>query len=611
MKTTTNAVLRRPLPPFVQAVRDLFPADAVRKGARAVISLLKNAYEKGKAKLADSRTQKSSSGESLLSPSILWPVFAISFFINILMLTSPIYMLQIYDRVVSSGSYDTLIFLSLACGGLLLANGLLEGFRSQLTNNLAAAHHGIWAPKILSSLAQRKTLSREKSDQKPLQDLESVHKFASGNVLLAFLDAPWTPVFLIALFILHPLLGLTAVIGAIVLTALAVFSEISTSKLYANAHHLTTSSTGMADDMLANSDVVRSMGMLERMRLRWQDTADKGALLQARANDRAAFLRGLAKFFRPLLQMAILGFGALLVIQGDLTAGAMVAGSILMGRALAPIEQVVSSWRTVLQTRAAWQRLQTYITKHMESDRNLMEHPAPQGRLSVENLTVLVPDTKKPILQKVAFEMAPGEALAIVGPSGAGKSTLARAIVGALEPQSGAVRLDGVEMAHWQDAQRGSNVGYLPQDVQIFEGTVADNISRFQDGDDAAIHQAAQLANVSDLVNRLPDGFLTELSQGGKPLSPGQCQRVALARAMYGEPPLIVLDEPNAHLDSDGEAALVDAIAALRKRGSTVILITHRSALLNQMDKVLALAGGKTRFFDDKSQFLNQLAAVA
>lgn len=553
----------------------------------------------------------SEDGKNLFSAALLWPVFAISFFINILMLTSPLYMLQVYDRVVSSGSYDTLIFLSLACGGLLLANGLLEGFRSQLTNNLAAAHQSQWAPKILRSLARSSSLKDSKPDQRPLQDLETVQKFMSGNVLLAFLDAPWTPVFLLVLFILHPILGLTAVVGAVILTVLALITELVTSKLYAGAHQLTTNSGVFADDILNNSDVVRSMGMLERMRLRWQDVFEKSAVLQARANDRSAFLRGLAKFFRPLLQMGILGFGAFLVINGELTAGSMVAGSILMGRALAPIEQVVSSWRTVLQARGAWTRLQVYISENVESDTRVMEQPKPQGILAVENLTVLIPGSDKPILQRISFELSAGEALAIVGPSGAGKSTLARALVGAIEPDRGAVRLDGVEMAHWSEEQRGQNIGYLPQDVQLFDGTVADNISRFIEGPDAAVHAAAQLANVSDLVNRLPDGFLTELTEAGKPLSPGQCQRVALARAMYSDPSLIVLDEPNAHLDSDGEAALVDAIAALRERGATIVLITHRSALLNHMDKVLALASGKIRYFDEKSQFLNQLAAVA
>ena len=289
----------------------------------------------------------------------------------------------------------------------------------------------------------------------------------------------------------------------------------------------------------------------------------------------------------------------------------MVAGSILMGRALAPIEQVVGGWRTILQTRGAWHRLKSYIDENVVAEDRQIEHPAAKGRLLVENVSSYVPGTKKAVLQKIELALEPGEALAIVGPSGAGKSTLARIIAGALEPDVGSSRLDGVEMAHWSNAQRGRNIGYLPQDVQLFEGTVAQNISRFEEGPDESVHAAAQLATVSELVNRLPDGFLTELQPSGQPLSPGQCQRVALARAVYGNPRLVVLDEPNAHLDSEGEEALAEAINTLKSRGVTVVLITHRSALLNQVDKVLALASGKVRVFDEKANFFNKLAAVA
>lgn len=548
-------------------------------------------------------------GTTALSSANMTYLIGISLFINLLMLTSPLYMLQIYDRVVSSGSIDTLIFLSLACCGLLLANGLLEGFRSQLTNNLASEYQMSWAPRILKCLAQKNTSGQQK--QEPLQDLDTVQRFLSGNTLIAFLDAPWTPVFLIVLFVLHPLLGLTAVAGAVILTVLAIITELTTRKLYLHAHTTTAQSSNRAAGILKNADVVRSMGMFGNLQAGWLKSYNRGAALHAQANDRAAFLRGLTKFFRPLLQMGILGFGALLVIQGDLTAGSMVAGSILMGRALAPIEQVVGGWRTILQTRGAWQRLKGFIDENVKEEDRQMEHPAAKGRLQVDNVTAYVPGTKTPVLQKIEFALEPGEALAIVGPSGAGKSTLARIIAGALEPDVGCSRLDGIEMAHWSNEQRGQNIGYLPQDVQLFEGTVAQNISRFEDGPDQSVHAAAQLATVSELVNRLPDGFMTELQPGGQPLSPGQCQRVALARALYGNPRLVVLDEPNAHLDSEGEEALVEAINTLKSQGVTVVLITHRSALLNQMDKVLALASGRVRVFDEKTNFFNKLAAVA
>lgn len=535
----------------------------------------------------------------------------VSFFINILMLTSPLYMLQIYDRVVSSGSVDTLVFLSIAAGAMLLASGLLEGFRAQLANNFSVQYQLSLAPKILRALATKATVGGHSSKEKPLQDLEIVQKFYSGNTLIACMDIPWTPIFLTVLFVLHPLLGFTAIIGAVILTSLAVLTEISTKKLHSEAFEKNGRSALLVEKIIDNSDAVKSMGMLSDLQTVWRGTFERGAQLQTLANDRAAFLKGLTKFFRPLLQMAILGFGALLVINGDLSAGAMVAGSILMGKSLAPIEQVVSGWRSILQVRGARSRLSKHIELANSETEEPISQPQPKGALNLEAVTAYVPGSKTPILQKIEFSLRPGSALAIVGPSGAGKSTLARLIAGAFDPDVGSVRLDGVEHRHWLDTQRGQNIGFSPQDVQLFEGTIAQNICRFSGGDVREIHAAAQLADVSNIINRLPDGFGTQIESNGQPLSPGQRQRIALARAVYRKPSLVVLDEPNAHLDSAGEVALVQAIATLKTAGTTIVLVTHKSSLLAQMDMVLALAEGKVRMFDEKTKFLNQLAAVA
>lgn len=559
-----------------------------------------------------STRQKLGAGDTNPAPKMKFGhLVSVSFFINILMLTSPLYMLQIYDRVVSSGSVDTLIFLSIAAAAMLLASGLLEGFRAQLANNFSAQYQLGLAPKILKALATKASVGGHSSKEKPLLDLETLQKFYSGNTLIACMDIPWTPIFLAVLFILHPLLGFTAIIGAIILTSLAILTEISTKKLHAEAFEKNNRSAQLVEKMIENSDAVKAMGMLGHLETVWRGTFERGAQLQTQANDRAAFLKGLTKFFRPLLQMAILGFGALLVIKGEMSAGAMVAGSILMGKSLAPIEQVVSGWRSILQVRGARSRLSKYIEMANSQTEEPISQPKPKGALKLEAVTAYVPGAKTPILQKIEFSLQPGSALAIVGPSGAGKSTLARLIAGAFEPDAGSVRLDGVEHKHWLDAQRGQNIGFLPQNVQLFEGSVSQNICRFSDGDEQEIHMAAHLADVTEIINRLPDGFGTQIESNGQPLSPGQRQRIALARAVYRKPSLVVLDEPNAHLDSAGEVALVQAIATLKKAGTTIVLVTHKSSLLAQMDMVLALADGKIRMFDEKAKFLNQLAAVA
>lgn len=552
-----------------------------------------------------------SAGKTQVPKMKLGNLIFVSFFINILMLTSPLYMLQIYDRVVSSGSVDTLIFLSIAAAGMLLANGLLEGFRAQMANNLSVQYQLRLAPKLLKLLATKTPSNTNVLGEKPLRDLEVIQKFYSGNTLIACMDIPWTPIFLAVLFILHPLLGFTAVAGAAILTTLAILTEITTKKLHAEAFENNGKSAQLVEKMINNSDALRSMGMLQHLEMVWRNTFERGAELQTKANDRAAFLKGLTKFFRPLLQMAILGFGALLVINGDMSAGAMVAGSILMGKSLSPIEQVVAGWRSILQVKGARQRLSKHIETASEQSEEPISQPRPKGALNLEGVTTFIPGSRTPILQKIEFSVQPGKSLAIVGPSGAGKSTLARLIAGACDPDTGSVRLDGVEHKHWSDDQKSRNVGFLPQSVQLFEGTVAQNICRFSNGEDRDIHLAAQLADVSEIINRLPEGFNTQILCNGQPLSPGQCQRIALARAVYLNPSLVVLDEPNAHLDSAGEVALVRTITTLKKKGATVILVTHKSSLLAQMDLVLALADGTIQMFDERAKFLNQLAAVA
>jgi PrtD family type I secretion system ABC transporter len=529
-----------------------------------------------------------------------------SFFINTLMLTVPLYMLQIYDRVLVSRSTSTLLLLTIVTLGLLITFGVLEWARSRVLVRVSTGlDHRINRP-LMSAILQERLRGESTGHGQPLRDLETVRGFLTGPGLLSFFDAPWTPLFIAVIFLFHPLLGFIALAGALVLFSIALLSELLTRKPLRKASSSMISANSFAEASLRNAEVIQALGMMPGLFRHWVTRHQSGLAWQSTASDRAGTLTAAAKVLRQLLQVAILGAGAYLAIQHVITPGVMIVASIIMGRALAPVEGAINSWRHFLSARSAYDRLQGLL-KGKAEERVAMRLPKPEGELSVESLYAAPPGVEKPVLTNVSFALEPGELLGLVGPSAAGKSTLARLLVGVWSPMAGTVRLDGAEVHHWDQEYLGPHIGYLPQDVELFDGTVAENIARFTQADADAIVQAARQAGVHDMILRLPQGYDTAIGEGGRVLSGGQRQRIALARALFGEPMLIVLDEPNASLDAEGDKALNEAIGELKQTGRTVVIIVHRASLIGMTDKLLVLKDGRVETFGPTAEVLPQV----
>ncbi|MEM8838992.1 MAG: type I secretion system permease/ATPase [Pseudomonadota bacterium] len=532
-----------------------------------------------------------------------------SFWINLLMLVAPLYMLQVYDRVLTSRSYDTLIFLTILAVTLLALNGFLELVRSRVLVRIGGKLDERLGDDAFRSLFQFRP-DRRSSGTQTLSDLAQVRNFLSGSGPNAFFDAPWTPIFIALIFVFHPVLGFIALGGAVALFAIAIVSEFATRKTSAVASQKSRSAIQFADASVRNTEVINGMGMVPQLSERWLERNRDSLAYQGLANDRIGMLTALSKFIRPSLQIAILGAGAYLVLQEATTPGVMIAASIIMGRALAPVEAAVGQWRAFVAARAAYGRLKEVFGGENTSAERI-SLPRPSGNLDVQSLTLVPPGAERPILDDVSFRVAAGSVLAVIGPSAAGKSTLARALVGVWPPTDGKVRLDGADLQQWIPEELGQYIGYLPQDVELFEGSVAENISRFQEIDSKRVIEAAKLAGAHEMILQFPDGYSTEIGPQGSVLSGGQRQRLGLARALYGDPPLIVLDEPNASLDSSGEKALMLTIQELRERGQTVIVISHRSSILTAVDYVLILNGGRVEAFDEREKLLPKLVGPA
>jgi ATP-binding cassette subfamily C protein/ATP-binding cassette subfamily C exporter for protease/lipase/ATP-binding cassette subfamily C protein EexD len=532
-------------------------------------------------------------------------VAALSLFLNLLVLVSPLYMFQVFDRVLPSGHVETLVGLTVLAGFALLVFGLLEVIRHQ-----TLARIGTWLdrrlaePVLAASLGE--ALAGRAIGAQPLRDLARLRAFISSESVLPILDAPWTVVFIAVIWLMHPWLGVLALLGALLLFALAFGSEILMRAPLGAANERWLAAQRRGETALRNAEVVHAMGMLPALLRRWQADNDHALDQQAQASDRGAAIVGMAKFSRLFLQVGILGLGAWLVLRGELTGGGMIAASILLGRALAPVEQAIGAWKGLVAARAGHDRLAALLRRHGAAAPAL-RLPAPEGRVSVERVVFTPPNGDRPILKQVEFELAAGDVLAVIGPSGSGKSTLCRLIAGIWAPASGHVRLDGAEVHTWDRADFGRYVGYLPQDVELFAGTVRDNIARLTDAPDEAVIEAARLAGAHDMILRLRDGYATEVGPQGAVLSGGQRQWIGLARAMFGKPRLVVLDEPNASLDQAGEAALIDAIGRLKARGTTVILVAHRPSLLVHVDKLLVLRDGAGVLFGAREEVLPRL----
>lgn len=529
-----------------------------------------------------------------------------SAFINLLMLTAPLYMLQVFDRVLSSQSIDTLVALSIIAASALLALACLEGVRSFGLGKMSN-----WFDDRLAGLVLRESVTaRLKSKSGPttqgLRDLANVRAFLSGPSMFPIMDAPWIPLFLAVIFLLHPLLGWVALGGAVVLIGLAVANELATRSALQRSNAMQIKAMAQAESAVRNADVIQAMGMFDQMALRWGKHQALAQELQSRANARSGVITATSKFCRLGLQTAMLGIGAWLVISNQLSPGGMVAGTILLGRALAPVDQAIGSWKGFVAARGAYQRLRERIETSVHS-KVPMALPRPRGIVTVEGVTYRHGDAGEPTLKDVSFELRSGQVLGITGPSAAGKTTLARLLVGNLKPRLGHVRLDGIDVATWDPSDRGQHMGYLPQDIELFAGTVRENIARLDEGDPDAVFAAAKLAGVHEMILKLSDAYETEIGDGGTALSAGQRQRLGLARALYGAPSLVVLDEPNSNLDQTGLDALITAFATLKAQGTTVIVIAHQANVIRHVDALLVLNAGQVQLSGPRDAVLAKI----
>lgn len=534
-----------------------------------------------------------------------------SFVINLLMLTAPLYMLQIYDRVLASRSVETLVAITILAIALLFFMGGLEVVRSRILVRVGAHIDSRLNSSVFTALLGVKLKGGNTVPTQALSDLETMRQFLSGQGPFAFFDAPWVPIYLAVIFLFHPVLGLVATAGAILLFVIALLNEFLTRKPLQSANQVASRAKDFADNSLKNAEVLEAMGMFAPLRKRWLANHEKSLAYQAVASDRAGGLGAIAKTLRFSLQVAILGAGAALAIDQTITPGVMIAASIIMGRALAPIEQAIGHWRGFIGARSAYHRLKELLADSVDDEEKLTL-PVPKGQIAVQGVTVVPPGGSSPALRKVSFNLEPGQSLGVIGPTASGKSTLARVLTGVWAPSLGSVRLDSAEISAWPSEERGPYVGYLPQDVELFEGTVAQNISRFADEPDAeAIVKAARQAGVHELILHLPNGYETEIGERGAVLSGGQRQRIGLARALYGGPVLVVLDEPNANLDAEGDSALTKAIESLKSAGCTVVVMAHRPSAIAAVDNLLMLNGGKVQAFGPKNVVLGQVTQLA
>lgn len=527
----------------------------------------------------------------------------LSLVVNVLMLASPLFMLQVYDRVLASQSLPTLVTLLLMVAGTFAFAAVLEILRMRLMARIAARFGETLGQSSFTSVIDQ-ALTRSASEAQPLRDLEVVRQFLAGPGPNAFFDMPWVPIYLLLAYLLHPLLGLMTAVAACILFALTFWNEWVTKQAGREGSDHAQKALAIAEEARHGAEVLRVMGFEARVKDRWAHENQKALEQQVLYADRASLFSAGTRMLRLFLQSAVLALGAALAIEGQVSAGTIIVASIIMSRALAPVEQATAQWGLFQGTRRALGRLRATLgnfPNHSEP----MPLPSPHGRIEVEGLVVAAPGHTQPLVAGVNFALEPGNALGVIGPSGSGKSTLVRALVGAWPVLAGSIRLDGAQIDHWPSAQFGAAVGYVPQDVELLSGTVTDNIARFDpEADPDAVVRAAQRANVHDMILRLPKGYMTELGKGGMKLSAGQRQRLALARALYGDPVVLVLDEPNSNLDSAGEAALAEALLDARRRGVTIVIVSHRPSSLQIVNQLLCLHEGRQAAFGPRDEIL-------
>jgi len=523
--------------------------------------------------------------------AIILTTFVFSFALNMLLFVTPLYMLQIYDRVLGSRNEITLLMISMIALFLLVTYGILEFIRSRMLVRAGHQFDNVLSQSLFSRSVKLQLNQQNAGAQYILSDGDKIREFLTGAGILAFFDIPWTPVFVVICFIFHPWLGYVALAGTLVILSLALINEYATRKPLKEANNAAQNANQFAGTVLQNAEVIRSMGMEKHLGNRWMDKHEQGLEAQASASDKAGAIMSFQKFFRLTVQSAILGVGAYLAIGNEISPGVMIAASIMMGRALQPIEQGVGQWKTFVVARQAHTRLKN-LFDNVPGDEERTTLPAPKGQIGVEGLTAFYPGTRTTFLKNLNFKINPGEAVAVIGPSGTGKSSLIRHLVGVWRPAMGTIRIDGADISHWNADQLGEHLGYLPQEVRLFAGTIAENISRFSNGSSEDIVKAAQMAGVHDMILRMPNGYETQVGDNGQQLSGGQRQRVGLARAIYGMPRIVVLDEPNSNLDTDGENALLETIKTLKSEQITVVLVSHKTNILAVCDRILLMRDG-------------------
>lgn len=530
-----------------------------------------------------------------------------SLLINFLMITPSIYMLQVYDRVVATGNKSTLLMLTLIVIVLFTTMAALEWVRSQILVRVSTRLEMLLNQRLFQIAFKQSLYSGgQRATTQPLDDLTGLRQFLTGNGLFAFFDAPWMPVYLALLFMFHPWFGWFSVLTAILLCIVAAATEKATTKILGEANNVAMATRGALGRNLRNAEVIESMGMLGKIRQRWMVGAVKVLELQAVASSRAGLLTALSKVIRISSQSLVLGLGAYLVIEREISPGLMIAGSILMGRAMAPIDLIIGTWKGFISARGQYQRLNDILLQ-IPADKDHMLLPDPEGRIQLENAVVVPPGSKLPVIKGINLVIEKGDIVGVIGPSGAGKSTLARAILGIWPTANGAIRLDGAEVFNWDREHLGDFIGYLPQDIELFEGSISENIARFGDIDPEQVVEAAKMADVHELILRFPEGYDTLIGSTGGNLSGGQRQRIGLARALYGNPVLVVLDEPNSNLDEQGEAALEKALIRLKEKQTTVLIITHRNSVLSKVDKLLILSDGALAVYGPRDQVIAHL----
>ncbi|MCT8345719.1 type I secretion system permease/ATPase [Photorhabdus temperata] len=539
---------------------------------------------------------------------VFWTIGLFTAFINLLMLVPSVYMLQVYDRVLPSGNEITLLMLTLITLGMFTMMGMLEYIRSMIVIRIGSQLDMKLNNRVYTASYESNLKNGTTDAGQMLNDLANIRQFLTGNALFAFFDAPWFPIYLLVIFLFNPWLGLLALVGALVLIALAALNQWLSSQPLSEASQLSLRSASLASTNLRNAEVIEALGMLPVLRRRWFGLHERFLNFQRIASERASVINSVTKTVRMALQSLILGLGGWLAIGGHITPGMMIAASILMGRALSPIEQLIQAWKGWSGARLSWQRLTNLLEQQPERKPG-MSLPAPKGNLAVDKVSAAPPGrNNKVVLQDVSFTLDAGDVLGLIGPSASGKSTLARLLVGIWPAQEGVVRLDNADIYQWNKDELGSSIGYLPQDIELFGGTIAENIARFNEVEPEKVVKAAQKAGVHELVLALDKGYDTVIGAGGVGLSGGQKQRIGLARALYDEPSLVVLDEPNSSLDEAGERALNEAIAQLKAQGKTVIVITHRMSLLSQTNKILLLVQGKMKMFGSSQQVIAALS---